>query len=191
MAKSELQKLQDGEWYKFNDSGVAHRKLNSATLCQEFNAIPESDAKKQEAKAREIFGSAGKNLVVHSRLNVDYGKNIHVGDNFLSNYNLTVLDIAPVNIGDNVWIGPDTDIYTVNHPLTAKGRREHLGIGKPVNIGNDVWIAGHCTICPGVTIGDGAVIAAGATVVRDVPANTLVGGVPAKVIKKIDQNADL
>ena len=129
----------------------------------------------------EIFGSAGKNIVVHSRLNVDYGKNIHVGDNFLANHNLTILDIAPVEIGNDVWIGPNTDIYTVNHPLTIQGRRNRLGIG------NDVWIGGHCTICPGVTIGDGAVIAAGSVITKDVPANTLVGGTPAKIIKPIDQ----
>lgn len=179
MVKSELEKLDAGEWYKFNDPEVAARKLKAAKLCQEFNSIPENEPEKQEVKAREILGSAGKNLVIHSRLNVDYGKNIHVGDNFLANYNLTVLDIAPVNIGNNVWIGPDTDIFTVNHPLTAKGRQARLGIGKPV------------TICPGVTIGNGVVVAAGSVVVKDIPDNVIVAGVPAKIIKKIDQNADI
>lgn len=187
MEKTELQKLLDGEWYNFNDPEIVARKLNSAVLCQEFNAIPENEPKKQELKAREIFGSAGKNLVVHSRLNVDYGKNIHIGDNFLSNYNLTVLDIAPVNIGNNVWIGPNTDIYTVNHPITSKGRQLRLGIGDTVTIGNDVWIGGHCTICPGVTIGSGVVVAAGAVVTKDIPNNVLAAGVPAKIIKKISQ----
>lgn len=187
MAKSELQKLEDGEWYKLTDPAVSNRKTNSATLCRDFNAIPENQPEKQESKAREIFGSAGKNIIVHSNLNVDYGKNIHVGDNFLSNYNLTILDIAPVNIGNNVWIGPNTDIYTVNHPLTAKGRQQRLGIGKSVTIGNDVWIGGHCTICPGITIGNGVVVAAGAVVTKDIPDNVLVGGVPAKIIKKIEQ----
>lgn len=187
MEKTEMQKLLDGEWYRLTDPEIAGRKTSSATLCQDFNAIPENEPEKQTAKAREIFGSAGKNLTVHSRLTVDYGKNIHVGDNFLSNYNLTILDIAPVNMGNNVWIGPDTDIYTVNHPLTAKGRKQRLGIGKPVNIGNDVWIGGHCTICTGVTIGNGVVVAAGAVVTKDIPDNVLVGGVPAKVIKNIEQ----
>lgn len=85
ITKSELQKLEAGDWYRVDDSEVAARKLNSATRCQEFNAIPENEPEKQAAKVREIFGSAGKNIVVHSRLNVDYGKNIHVGDNFLAN----------------------------------------------------------------------------------------------------------
>lgn len=191
MPKTELQKLEDGEWYRVDDPGVAARKVNSAALCQQFNAIPEDEPERQSAKAHEIFGSAGRNLVVHSRLNVDYGKNIHVGDNFLANYNLTVLDIAPVTIGNNVWIGPDTDIYTVNHPLTAAGRRQCLGIGRPVTIGDDVWIGGHSTICPGVTIGNGVVVAAGAVVTTDVPDNVVVGGVPARILKKIDQDGGL
>lgn len=79
-------------------------------------------------------------------------------------------------------------LIPVNHPLTAKGRRERLGIGKPVNIGNDVWIGGHSTICPGVTIGSGVVVAAGSVVTKNIPDNVVVGGVPAKIIKKIEQN---
>lgn len=90
-------------------------------MAQEFNTIPETESDKQEAKAREILGSAGKNLVIHSDWKFDNGKNIHVGDNFLANYNWTVLDVGKVTIGDNVWIGPNTDIYTVNHPVTAMG----------------------------------------------------------------------
>lgn len=185
---SAIDQLENGEWFNFGAPEIASRKLNAAKLAQEFNQIPETEADKQEAKAREIFGSAGKNLVVHSNLKIDNGKNIHVGDNFLANYNLTVLDVGKVTIGDNVWIGPNTDIYTVNHPMTASGRRQHLAKALPVRIGNDVWIGGKVTICPGVTIGNGVVVAAGAVVTKDVPDNVLVGGVPAKVIKKIDND---
>ena len=76
----------------------------------------------------------------------------------------------------------------VNHPITTKGRREHLGIGKPVTIGNDVWIGVNCTILPGVTIGNNVVVAAGAVVTKDVPDNCIVGGVPAKVIREIEND---
>lgn len=79
-------------------------------------------------------------------------------------------------------------ISTVNHPMTPMGRRKHLGIAKPVNIGNDVWIGGNVTILPGVTIGNNVIVAAGAVVTKDVPDNTLVGGVPARMIKTLEND---
>lgn len=183
----EIEKLDNGDWYYFLDQDVVDRKARAAKLCQEFNQIPATEAEKQTAKIKEIFGSYGKNISVQSRFNCDYGKNIHVGNDFLSNYNLTILDVAPVNIGNNVMIGPNVDIYTVNHPMTAQGRRDYMGKGYPVTIGNDVWIGGKVSIVPGVTIGNNVVVAAGAVVTKDVPDNSLVGGVPAKVIKKLDE----
>lgn len=185
MSKSELEKLDNGDWYSFADDEVIKRKARAAKLCQEFNDISASEPEKQTEKIKQIFGSYGKNVSVQSRFNCDYGKNIHVGDNFLSNYNLTILDVAAVNIGNNVMIGPNVDIYTVNHPMTAEGRRDYLAKGSPVTIGNDVWIGGKSSIMPGVTIGNNVVVAAGAVVTKDVPDNSLVGGVPAKVIKKL------
>lgn len=183
---NEIQKLDNGEWYYFLDDEVVKRKAKAAKLCQEFNEISANNPEEQTKKIKEIFGSYGNNISVQSRFNCDNGKNIHVGNDFLSNYNLTILDIAPVNIGNNVMIGPNVDIYTVNHPMTAKGRREYLAKGLPVTIGNDVWIGGKVSIMPGVTIGDNVVIAAGAVVTKDVPNNSLVGGVPAKVIKELN-----
>ena len=85
-------------------------------------------------------------------------------------------------------IGPNTLITTVGHPLSPKGRREYHALAKPVRIGNDVWIGGNVTILPGVTIGNNVVVAAGAVVTEDVPDNTWVGGVPAKVIKTIEND---
>ena len=102
---------------------------------------------------------------------------------------MVILDGAPVKMGNDVWIGPNTLITTVNHPLDAAGRRKHLGIAKPVVIGNDVWIGGSVTILPGVHIGNNVVVAAGAVVTHDVADNTLVGGVPAKVLKKLAEDA--
>ena len=113
-----------------------------------------------------------------------------MGENFLANYNVTILDIAPVTIGDYVMIGPNALITTVNHPLSPAGRRRHLGQARPVVIGRDVWIGGNCTILPGVTIGNNAVIAAGAVVTKDVPDNCVVAGVPARKIRDISDDTE-
>lgn len=182
---SELEKLDRGDWYYFLDEAVAKRKARAAKLCQEFNRIDATDPSAQTQKIKEILGSYGKNISVQSNFNCDNGLNIHVGDDFLSNYNLTILDIAPVYIGNHVMIGPNVDIYTVNHPMTPQGRRDYMAKGQPVKIGNDVWIGGKVTILPGVTIGDNVVVAAGAVVTQNIPANTLVGGVPAKILKRL------
>ncbi|MCM1507995.1 MAG: sugar O-acetyltransferase [Ruminococcus flavefaciens] len=122
--------------------------------------------------------------------NCDYGLHISVGKNFLANYNVTILDIAPVTIGDYVMTGPNTLITTVNHPLSPMGRRKHLGIAKPVTIGNDVWIGGNVTILPDVHIGNNVIIAGGAVVTKDVSDNCVVGGVPAKFIKSLEDDTN-
>ncbi len=185
---TELEKLKAGEEYCFDDPEVDGLKLHAIEGCARLEAVAVTDHEGKEHAVRELFGSAGSNPNVLPGFICDNGRNIHVGDNFLANYHVTILDIREVNIGDNVMIGPNTLISTVNHPLTPMGRRKHLGIAKPVTIGNDVWIGGNAVILPGVTIGDNCVIAAGAVVTKDVPSGTLVGGVPARFIKTLDDD---
>ena len=158
---------------------------------ERYNAIPALDFAEQERfVAEELFGSAGVGASVQQGFNCDNGRNIHAGDHLIINYGCTILDVAEVTMGDWVMIGPHVLISTVNHPLSPRGRRNRLGVAKPVRIGDDVWIGGHATILPGVTIGDGAVVAAGAVVTKDVPPYTVVAGVPARVIKKIEDDLD-
>lgn len=188
---TELEKLDAGLAYNVNDPEVDARKLHAVIGCNKLEEIPVTDRAGKEAAIRNLFGSVGKNPNVLPGFRCDNGLNIHVGNEFLANYNVTILDIRPVTMGDNVWIGPGTLITTVNHPLSPKGRREHLGIAKPVIIGNDVWIGGNCTILPGVTIGNNVVVAAGAVVTKDVPDNCVVGGVPARKLRDIENDISL
>ncbi|MEE1296598.1 MAG: sugar O-acetyltransferase [Bifidobacterium sp.] len=176
---SEVEKLDAGLEYDFHDPEVNARKLHAIAGCRELNAVDPADPRAMEEAVRNLFGSVGAAPTVLARFSCDNGRNIHVGDDFLANYNVTILDIAPVRIGDHVMIGPGSSIITVNHPLSPAGRRRHLGQAKPVTIGDDVWIGANCTILPGVTLGDNVVVAAGAVVTKDVPSNTVVGGVPA------------
>ena len=117
----------------------------------------------------------------------DYGYNIHIGANFFSNTNLTILDGAKVEIGDNVFIGPNVGIYTAEHHLNAAKRVEGIEFAYPISIGNDVWIGGGTTILAGVKIGDGSVIGAGSVVTKDIPEGVVAVGVPCRVLKKIEE----
>ena len=184
---TELEKLDAGLEYSVLDPEVDARKKNAVIGCARLAAIDPTDYEAQYAAIRELFGTAGKVANVLPGFRCDYGKNIHVGEDFLANYNVTILDIAPVRIGDYCMIGPNTLITTVGHPLSVKGRREKKAYGKPVAIGDDVWIGGNCTILPGVTIGKNVVIAAGAVVTKDIPDNCVVAGIPAKIIKRLEE----
>jgi maltose O-acetyltransferase len=181
----ELEKLEAGIPYDFLDEEVAKRKEGAVVRCRQFNDADPTDIRTQQAILDELLGSHGEGLNMQQGFHCDYGKNIHVGREFITNYNVTILDIAPVTIGDYCMIGPNTLITTVGHPLDKEGRRKHLGICKPVTIGDDVWIGGNVIILPGVHIGSNVVIGAGAVVTKDVPDNCVVGGIPAKVIKSL------
>ncbi|MGI6217002.1 MAG: sugar O-acetyltransferase [Coriobacteriales bacterium] len=185
---TEVEKLDAGLEYNFDDPDVNARKLHAVEGCARMNSIPMTDEEEHEAAARDLFGSAGPELTVLPGFSCDNGRNIHVGRKFLANYNVTILDIAPVYIGDYVMIGPNTLITTVGHPLSPAKRRIHIGQASPVTIGNDVWIGGSCTILPGVTIGNNVVVGAGAVVTKDVPDNSLVLGVPARVVRTLEND---
>lgn len=187
---TELEKLNAGLEYSFWDEEVNSLKVHAMEGCKKLNGINPQDEVKRAVAIRELFGSVGENPVVLPTFCCDNGLNIHVGRNFLANYNVTILDIAPVYIGDYCMIGPNTLISTVGHPLSPKKRRNHIGQAKPIIIGNDVWIGGNCTILPGVTVGNNVVIAAGAVVTRDVPDSCVVGGVPAKVLHTLEDDTE-
>src|SRR5690606_27336378 len=102
-----------------------------------------------------------------------------------ANFDTCLLDVCEIRFGDNCMLGPGVHIYTATHPVNPVERAAGKEFGKPVTIGHNVWIGGRAVINPGVTVGDNAIIAAGAVVVKDVPANTVVGGNPARVIKEI------
>ena len=151
----------------------------------EFNNTNPREVKRLDELLRDILGKAGKNLAILQPFHCDYGKNIEVGDNFFANYNFTVLDVAKVSIGNNVFIAPNVSIYTAGHPVHFEMRNTMLEYGIPITIGDNCWIGGNVVICPGVNIGEGSVIGAGAVVTKDVPPNVIAAGNPCKVIREI------
>lgn len=174
-----------GEVYDATHPGLVERLIDVRTAIRKFNDLAPADIEGQKAILRSLLGSVGEQFHFNQPFHCDYGLNIHIGENFFANFNLTILDEAEVRMGDNVFIGPNVSIYTACHPLDVERRDKGLEWAEPVTIGNSVWIGGGVTIVPGVTIGNGVVIGAGAVVTHDVPDGCVVAGNPARIIKKI------
>ena len=189
-ALSPMERMKAGLEYTYADAELIARKTQAIEWCEEFNAIDGRDYSAQYAHLKKMLGSVGERVWISKTFGCDCGKNIFIGDDFTGNFNLTILDIREVYIGNHVMIGPNTLITTVGHPLSPKARRSYMAKAAPVRIGNDVWIGGNVTILPGVTIGNNVVVAAGAVVTKDVPDNSLVGGVPARLIREIENDVD-
>ena len=186
----EIDKLKAGLEYCYDDEEVDAIKQNAIKNCRIYNSIDDENKQKQYDFLCEMLGSVGENVWIAKTFNCDNGKNIFIGDNFTANFNVTILDVKEVYIGDNVMIGPHTLITTVGHPLTPKGRREHLAQASEIHMGNDVWLGGNVTILPGVTIADNVVVGAGAVVTKDIPDNSLALGIPARVVKRLENDVD-
>ena len=187
---TELEKLDAGLPYSGKDPAVRARKIRAANLCHQLNAVPPAEDTLRERLARELLGSAGEALFIGPNFHCVCGFNIRASDNFFVNYNVTILDRAGVCIGDNVMIGPNVLISTVSHPTSPMERRAHMSFAKPITIGSDVWIGGNAVILPGITIGDNAIVAAGAVVTHDVAPNCIVAGVPAVKLRDIENDTD-
>ncbi len=182
---TEFEKLNGGEYYLMSDSEISQMQNKAIEQCQLFNSLSIGETEERDKVINKLLGSVGKNPSIKPGFLCDMGFNIHVGDNFLTNYNVTILDMATVTIGNNVWLGPNVGIYAVAHPMEAVGREKRLGIAKPIRIGDNVWIGGNSVVVMGVSIGKNAVIGAGSVVTKDIPDNALVAGNPARIIRYI------
>lgn len=144
----------------------------------------ETDRDERNKICQEIFGSFGKSTVL-SPFRCDYGENIFIGDNSFINFNVSMVDLGKIKIGNRVLIGPGTGLFTAIHPIDPKIRATGIEKGADISLEDDVWIGGNVTILPGVTIGEGSIIGAGSVVTKDIPKMSIALGNPAKVVRKI------
>ncbi|MGD6818098.1 sugar O-acetyltransferase [Metabacillus sp. 113a] len=184
--KTEKEKMLAGELYKANDPQLMEERLIARRLTRLLNDTEDSAEEERVRIIKELFGSTGEEIWLEPSFRCDYGYNIHTGEVFFANFNCVFLDVCEIRFGSHCMLGPGVHIYTATHPLHPAERNSGKEYGKPVSIGDSVWIGGAAVINPGVTIGDHAVIAGGAVVVKDVPPNCVVGGNPARVLKEIE-----
>ncbi|MBD5418024.1 MAG: sugar O-acetyltransferase [Desulfovibrio sp.] len=170
--------MRDGLWELYKD---CHQKI------YRYNNLPPDAEEERDALLRSILGKCGKTVTIMGPFYCDYGFNIELGERFYANYNFTVLDVAPVTIGDNVLCAPNVAIYTAGHPLHPESRNSGYEYGAPVCIGNNVWLGGNVVINPGVTVGDNVVIGSGSVVTHDIADNTLAAGNPCRPLRAITE----
>ncbi len=187
---TQKERMLSGLPYKSFTEGLPEERNKAKILCKKINEAEEYDPDKTAALIHELIGSHKENYYFEPPFRCDYGYNIEIGEDFYSNYNLSILDCAKVKIGDYVLIGPNVCITTAGHPVHPLSRYIYE-YAMPVTIGNDVWIGANVVINPGVNIGDGCVIGSGSVVTKDIPPMTVAAGVPCKVIREItDEDID-
>ncbi|MEX0305560.1 MAG: sugar O-acetyltransferase [Leisingera sp.] len=182
MTKTERQKLQAGEWYCCLDSELAALRHQARVAVHPHNMAPPDPAEKLSPPLATLFAGHGENCLIEAPFHCAYGINISLGSNVYLNAGCTLLDTAPVAIGDGSMLGPSLQIYCAQHHKDKALRAQALEIALPVTLGQDVWIGGSAILMPGVSIGDGAIVGASAVVTKDVAAGAIVAGDPARLI---------
>lgn len=184
---TEKEKMLAGEMYDPADSNLVLARKRARDLVFRYNGISPSEDENRKTALRELLGSCGEEASIEPPFHCDYGFNIHVGNHFFANFDCVFLDVSEIRIGDDCMIAPKVGIYTATHPVESSLRISGREYGKPVTIGNRVWIGAGAILLPGVTIGDDAVVAAGAVVTKDIPGRVVAAGNPARILRHISK----
>jgi maltose O-acetyltransferase len=183
--RTNRERMLAGEMYIADDPESARRAQRAVQLADAYHRASTAGEGTARSILAELLGSLGEDAFIKPPLFVDYGERISIGPRTFINYNLTALDVAAITIGADCQIGPNVQLLTPTHPIEPGPRRDKLEAAKPITLGDNVWLGGGVIVCPGVTIGDNSVIGAGAVVTRDIPANVIAAGNPARVLREI------
>lgn len=185
MVMTEKQKMLAGMKYYNTDEELSADRWRTRKQINRFNDLFKEDPTAANTLLSSVFKQTGKKFDVMAPFQCDYGYSVTVGDNFFANYGCTFIDVAPITFGDNCLLGPNCQIYTVDHAFDVEERNNGVEIPGPVTIGDNLWAGGSVVITPNVTLGNNVIIAAGAVVTKSFGDNVLIGGNPARIIKKL------
>jgi maltose O-acetyltransferase len=184
--RSMRERMLAGDLYIADDPELAEHMLRAMDLMDAYNATSARDPEARWRLLVELLGAVGDGTVIRPPLRVDYGKQIRIGARTFANYGLIALDVAAITIGDDVQIGSNVQLLTPTHPVEPGPRRDKWEAARPITIGDNAWIGSGAIVLPGVTIGEHTVVGAGAVVTRDLPANVVALGCPARVVRHLD-----
>ncbi|WP_139004014.1 sugar O-acetyltransferase [Arthrobacter crystallopoietes] len=188
--RSNRERMLAGDYYIADDPENGRRAQRAVKLADDYRQAAIEDETSARPLLAELVGSLGEDAFVKPPLFVDYGERITIGARTFINYNLTALDVAPITIGEDCQLGPNVQLLTPIHPIEPQPRKDKLEAAKPITIKDNVWLGGGVIVCPGVTIGENSVIGAGSVVTKNIPANVVAVGNPARVVRTIgDGNA--
>src|SRR6187551_1216288 len=175
-----------GELYLADDPELGRELDRAAALSHRLNTMDPTDGVARRTLLTELLGAFGTDSEIRPPFRCDYGYQTTIGARTFVNYGLVCLDVATVTIGDDVQIGPNVQLLTPTHPIAAGPRRAKWEAALPITIGDNVWLGGGAIVLPGVTIGADSVVGAGAVVTRDLPANVVAVGNPARVTRTVE-----
>ena len=179
-----------GDPYQADEPRIVAGHQRAVALLGRYNRDPAAPYPERKQLLEELLGAFGDGSEIRPPFYCDFGDRVFVGARTFANFGLVALDVAPIVIGDDVQIGPSVQLLTPTHPIDAEARRAKWESARPIAIGDNVWLGGGVIVLPGVSIGRNSVIGAGSVVSRDVPADVVAMGNPARVTRPLTGTGD-
>ncbi|WP_285597036.1 sugar O-acetyltransferase [Kineosporia sp. NBRC 101731] len=182
-----LARIRQGSLYTESEAAfLAPRRR--ADLIFDYNQTRPGDTDRRRSLLEQILGSVGARTVLLSPFHAGFGSNVHIGDDFFGNVNLTFVDDVEIRIGNGVMIAPGVTLTTTGHPVHPGLRVVFRRFSEPIVLEDKVWIGSNAVVLPGVRIGYGSVIGAGSVVTHDIPPLSVAVGVPCRVMRAITED---
>ncbi|MDQ3354300.1 MAG: sugar O-acetyltransferase [Actinomycetota bacterium] len=183
--RTQRQRMLAGDLYLADDLEIAQERRRALRLVEEYNASSVDGVAERRRILGELLGSFGADSEIRPPFYCDLGYQLRVGARTFLNFGLVALDVAAITIGEDVQIGPNVQLLTPTHPVEADLRRAKWEAARPITVSDNVWLGGGVIVLPGVSIGENAVVGAGAVVTKDLPADVVAVGNPARVVRPL------
>ena len=180
--------MHSSKLYLPNEPELAKEQLKCLDRLYDFNMTRPAEGEKRAKMLRAMFAEIGEGCYIEPPLHANFGgKFVHFGSFIYANFNLTLVDDAPIYVGDHTMFGPNVTLVTAGHPILPRLRELVYQFNAPVHIGKNCWLGAGVTVLPGVSVGDNSVIGAGSVVTKDIPANVVAFGTPCRVVREIGE----